>query len=306
MSSKDFNWRTDEEKGWEDSPFPMEPKKITFSRRQLLLGLIGLVIIAGLAGLGIAGFLRMRLDRTTKRLEDEVLASHVLLMQAVNSYDVDLFETVLSNWPISWHNLQNELLRRRLILDRAPLGLWSRDYGNGGGAGRDITITFGPDLETAELAELVSYIVEPSDGITQTVEFERIFHYQQYQNSWQYVPPADDEVFWGKWLNEDGRYLELIFPQRDAEIGSRLAPMLDSLLGELCGDTAITCPKDFHLVMKLDKFPISLIRLGEGVYVPQLGSGYGNYSIDLPAPSLIGKPIDEDSFQALYRGYASV
>lgn len=154
------------------------------------------------------------------------------------------------------------------------------------------------------LTELVSYVVEPPGGITQTLQLERVFHYQQIQNRWQFVPPAEEEVFWGKWLSENGRYLELVFPQRDAEIGSRLAPMLDSLMVELCGEPSIACPKDLHLLMKLGRDPRNLLRLGDGVYETQFGSGDGNFLLFLPAPSLIGKPIDEPGFQALYRGYA--
>jgi hypothetical protein len=67
----------------------------------------------------------------------------------------------------------------------------------------------------------------------------------------------------------------------------------------LCAEAAgLECP-DMNVPVHFDSDPASLVALDDPAAV------YGRDDVRLPAPSLVGVPVDEAGYQALYQGYAT-
>lgn len=304
MSSK-FEWHSAEETGWEKIPAPERPPRRRFLR---LRGLAtGLLLLLGLAGLAAWGYrsLNQQVETTGSHLAADVRASHHLVEQAATNEDMELFRALLAEFP-HWRRLQVRLLGQGLFYDRPSLNLW-RPLSNA--APLTPTITLSPDLQQAEVAQSFPYLTETADGLTATMFLTRTAVYNLSDERWLRAPLPETETFWGDWESAKGRYLSLAFPARDGDVARRLAGDLDEVIHRLCRETAVRCPPGLRFRLRLSREPTSPFTLNQNfralntintisVAIPYM------YRMDLPAPTLVGRPGDEAGYQALLRGYA--
>lgn len=288
-----FDWQT-EENNWEEAspPAPAEEP------RRSGLRLVPFVLLA--LALVIAGALTIwrqfdnRLEDVVADIEADVLASSRLVRLAADRRDGELFITVLSGRDPYWAGVHQELLSSGMLLDRTPLGLRVQTQQEP----EVIELTLSPDLTEAVVVANEHYAIDVGNGITDTVLLQRRDIYRLGPAQWLLAPPLEDES--GAWVVSEGRFLTLIFPEAESELAQRLSRDLDHKIAELCVVIAeMRCGNDFHLTVRLDTDPASL----------QLGSLLESVSdvatvIWLPAPSLVGVPTDEESYEALFRGYA--
>lgn len=96
-------------------------------------------------------------------------------------------------------------------------------------------------------------------------------------------------------------HLLFLFSARDAELGYRLSGDLQSLVHNLCQDDLVSCPPGYKLRLRLSCDPASLQQVSRLLDIYPATAGQ---DMELPAPSLVGKPVDEAGYRALYQGYA--
>lgn len=295
MSDDKFAWRTEED-GWEDLPPEAETAVTPASRFRWLLG-FALLILLGLGGIFSYWQLHKQVTAVATTTRDDVIAVHRLLMEAEQTQDAELFASLLSPTDTFWYSTQQAMLDLGLVLDRAPMSLWADPTGTAA----DVQVTLSPDLTHAEVTDLYPFIVETTPGITQTITLSRTAVYTRDGNRWLLAPFPTDTAYWGKWITVYDAHLRLTFTERDAALGYRLAPQLDELVRQLCQNTAVSCPSNFRLQLRLSHDTAILLQLREI---------YSSFSLpiqmDLPTPTLVGRPVDDASYEALWRGYASL
>ena len=89
------------------------------------------------------------------------------------------------------------------------------------------------------------------------------------------------------------------FPERDEEVGRRLAADLESIVAAACNQIeGLLCSGEIKLYVNLVSNPQLLIDLIDPSSRLEDGP-----DIFLPAPTLIGVPADNTGYQALLRAY---
>jgi hypothetical protein len=176
------------------------------------------------------------------------------------------------------------------FVDRSSFGL--SKLANSDPESAIVEVTLAPDLTSAELVTQRPYAIDVGNGVTETVILEQTAVYRLGPNRWLLAPP--EEAFWGETMTSNGRYLTLTYPERDAEIGRRLALDLDRKLIEMCSQLRdILCPLAMRVTVDLTGDPESLI-----LYEP------ATLDLALPTPTILGMPKDEVGYESVMRGYA--
>ena len=295
-----FNWQTEEDVSWDD----LEPVAVTAVARRrswvtYVLIMVGVITAVAL----IYRQVNQRIEVATANATSDVLASHNLVQQAVTDQDTELFNTLLSGRDFAWVDAQSELVQSGSLFDRSALDMpWlpppdtavtQADVEKG-----QIDVEINPELNAVELTFLQAYAIAVGNGVTETVQLKQTAVYRLGTQRWLYAPP--DDTFWGEFESVTGSMVTLAFPARDAELAKRLAFDLDAKLAEMCQTVAdLNCPDDFHLHLRLDIASQSLINTARPTHAFRNG-----LRVNLPAPTLVGLPVDEAGYQALYRGYA--
>lgn len=303
--SANFDWQTDEE-GWEEErPQPEAPRPPDGRLRRRLLLVLGL---AGLGALLVVLIVYRQVDQrvtaATQAVEQDVIAAHTLLTDAALAGDEDLFRSLLLAEDRFWRDRQVELLARDLWLDRGAMALWldaSRPIS-------DVRVALAPDLTRAEVTDRLAYTVEWQTGVTDTVWLTRTAVYTRDDAQWRLAPLPDEQAFWGAWQSVEGERVVLIFAEREAAVGARLAADLDAILVQLCRETAVPCRPGQQLQLRLSRETTSPLMLAENYRAINVSSNVRTplvYRMDLPAPTLLGLPADETAYQALLQGYAN-
>ncbi len=301
-----FDWQT-EDNGWEEQTAVSShtntstPRNHPWMRIAILLFLIGAAIAYSQ--------ISRRVHKATETVADDLISTHQLFMQAAIEQDGELFSSLFQPDSRQFSQAQKALLMRGLFLDRSPLGIWF-DYK----AAESLdwaaisTQSLSPDLTEAEIEVALPYLIKDEAGELQSVTLRQTAVYQQDENGrWQLIPPKPQ--FWGEYEFEEQPYLKLVFPARDAEIGRRLAVDISPLLVQLCNSDEISCPDDLVIELYLSR---NLERLAELDRDYQWDNSSLSSLIEhtillyLPAPSLVGMPVDDDGYGALRRGYASL
>lgn len=290
-----FDWQTDETVDWEEPPVVNEPKpKRPFPRWPFkLLGVV--LVVGGAVALGYY-LLSQRITVVEDDLAADVIASHSFMQETAVAGDWDVFISTLSNRDPQWVTSQVEVVRHTLYFDRSAFGMaWQPAPA----PSTVISVTFTPELNQAELLTEHQYNIHIGNGLTQTITLQQTAVYRKGANQWLLGPP--DATFWGKTLTARGQYLTLLYTEKDAAIGGRLAADMDAKLVELCTRLAeLRCPTNLLIAVHLSPDPITLVEAQ--TFQTTLTS---EPAFSLPSPTLLGMPVDEAGYHALYRGYAS-
>lgn len=299
--SDNFSWHTDEDEGW-DEPTPRAASPLTRRRWHWLLGITAAAIL-------ISTVLYLRLQQqvqtATAIAQDDLLIAHQLSQQAAATNDLDLFRSNMSRRDPEWADTQRALIVAGLFLDRSAFGLrwWGETGLNLTGAAATstlpITVTLSPDLLSAELVYEQEYLLLGSDSVSQTVRLQQTAVYRRGGGRWLLADPLPG--FWGSLQTAEREHLTLTYSQRDKSIASRLADDLNSELERMCEVLpSLNCPANLHLEMRLTRDPasfFSLVTLEDTVMAED--------EIILPAPTLVGLPVDETGYELLMKGYAA-
>ncbi len=281
MSSADFDWQTDEEEMAVARP-AAEP----VVRRQwpwrLLLGLL-------LVAAAIYGGIRWRTARQTEAITNDVKIAHALVQEAEIAQDVEMLNLVLSGRDLGWQEAQQQLMINGNFASRPAFGLQAI-------AATEAVpeVILSPDLKEAVIVSPQRF--EDDDG--QPVMLQQTAVYRQGSRNWLLSPPVDD--FWGRTLITTTRYFTVTYPQRDEILVQRLVTDFDNLFArELC-DRILQCGPDVHVDLRFSSSPQSLVTTADPLGLLLMGD-----PVILPTPTLVGVPVDEAGYGAIYRGYGA-
>ncbi|MBK8988611.1 MAG: hypothetical protein IPM39_21495 [Chloroflexi bacterium] len=291
--SKNFQWTTDEETGWVDTrpqpPLPPAPRR-RWARVWLLL------LVLGIVGWVLLQQANRQVTAVTANVEAEILSSQTLLAQAESRADVELFTTLLSGRDTKWAVAQQTLFQQDLLWDRSSFGLSLLPT-----APEVVSVTVSADLQSAEMGVERQYAPLLADGQTavigSAVSLVHPLTFRRGETRWLLAPPSAE--FWGTWQQAESYYVTLVYPARDEAIALRLVQAMDSEIKQLCRfEPAAVCPSGWQLVVRLDTDPSSLAAAADAQHLFMT-----NPIFALPAPSLVGLPVDEASYQVLIQAY---
>lgn len=300
-----FHWTTDEDDNWEEiappTPDPPGPRRIRWSR-WLMLFLI--LVVGGL----FFWQARQQVTAVTTDVEADILSSQALLEQAKEQADIELFTTVLSGRDSAWTAAQQTLFQLDLLWNRQPLGLNLLPT-----EPAIISMTVAPDLQSAEMLVERQYAISETDdqladgraASTDSPLFKidevTLLHpltFRKGEARWLLSPPPDE--YWGRWQQAEGHFITLIYPERDAAIALRLLSEMDDQVKTLCRfEPAAHCPGGWRLLVRLDTDPASLTAVADPQQLLMPDPVF-----DLPTPSLVGLPVDENGYKVLAQVYA--
>jgi hypothetical protein len=287
-----LHWRTEEEEVW------LTPEGTTGDMGQLPAGRrkrVFILLLLGAAVLLVAYLLRQQMNRATLSVQDEVLAVDGLVHAAAMEQDAELFRAMLSGRDAAWSDLQTVLAEEDLALERA-----ARLLGLEPVPGQRVVADVVLDADLNEAVLQVEQVYRPVAGsnLSQNITLQQTLIYRQGEVGWLLSPPLDKEAFWGSWQAVTERYVTVRYPGRDAELAVRLATDLNSELTALCRRGSLYCASDWHVFIRLERTPASLLRLAR-----QHNVLVGNAELNLPSPSLFGVPVDEAGYTALWQMY---
>jgi hypothetical protein len=301
MSSK-FDWQAEDDVVWEDLPADEKTEETSRRRRRWPFLLLALLLLAGATFL-ILRQINHRVDENTQAMRTDIVSSHNLLLIAEAEGDGELFFSILSGRDSAWTAAQNELFQAGLLLDRAPFGLHVVPAERVPLVAEDssLDITFSPDHLAAETVTEQPFAISIGNGLTETVTLQETAVYRLGRERWLLAPPENE--FWGSRESQKGERLRLSYPERDADLASRLLPDLERKVDEMCRMLAdIDCPSDLPIEVQFSTDPSALTATTQ----PQAATLTNNtLRVTLPTPTLVGLPLDEAGYQALFRGYAS-
>ncbi|MCB0037901.1 MAG: hypothetical protein KDE51_27900, partial [Anaerolineales bacterium] len=296
-----FNWQTEEDSDvWEEQEAPPAPPS---KRRRWVIWLL----MIGFVALSIGSIyliyrqINQRVAEAVKTTESAVLTSHELVIDAAMLTDRELFTNLLSGRDLNWTSAQLRLLQSHMLFNRPHMGLQTVNM-----RGQRPQISLSPDLTQAIITRTVTY--EQLDGGGE-VELAQVAVYRQGEDRWLLSPLVSPESEWGFRDSFEGRFISASFPVPDAELALQVARDLDRTVGAVCsGFFDVTCPIELHYNIDFTTDPGSLIDITLAAQEPLSQSpepaAFNNFSF--PTPTLIGLPIDENGYNALYRGYARV
>jgi hypothetical protein len=259
--------------------------------RRLLLFLVSIVLLTLLVLLMVRQ-LGQRVASSAEAVEEAVISSHTLVHSAARRGDIELLANVLSDRQLEWTDAQLDLMREGLFYDRRSFGLvWQPSE-----SAVPVETSITPDLQTAEVDSLQSYLVQGDPS--ERVELQHTSIYRRSRDRWLLSPPSYS--FWGEKVSTRGRFLELSVLQRDEIPGLRIAADLEASIGAACALLVdLECQDDTHLEVNLLADPTLLLELES----PE-SRFQGKRYLNLPTPTVVGLPMDELGYRALYRGYA--
>lgn len=287
-----LHWRTEEEGEWLTPEGAIEDKcQSPAGRRKRLF----ILLLLGAAVLLVASLLRQQMNRATLSVQDEVLAVDKLVHAAAMEQDAELFRALLSGRDAAWSDLQTVLAAEDLALERAArlLGLEPVP-----GQRVVVDVTLAADLNEAVLQVEQVYRPVAGSSLSQNITLRQTLIYRQGETGWLLSPPLDKEAFWGVWQAVTERYVTVRYPGRDAELAVRLAADLNGELAALCQRGSLSCAADWHVFIRLERTPASLLRLAR-----QHNVLVGRAELNLPTPSLFGVPADEAGYTVLRQMY---
>ncbi len=284
-----FEWQTEDERDWEQPEGAADGRGP--DRRRLWL-----LFFVALIGAGVyLGWrqVQQRVEAGAEAVREEVRASFSLAQRAAAERDQELFVSLLSGRSVTWTDAQRERAERGLLF--AETG---RLFAFEPAAAEASTpaVELNPEMTEAALSVRQPFLINIGSGLQETIVLTQTHVFRRGNERWLLSPP--DEEYWGPWQTRNGRALQMIYPQRDEEIALRLHDDLERKLFEMCR-TLVDCRDDFIVLLRMETDAQSVLSVAGGE--DRLSGGR---EMVVPAPSLVGLPLDEAAYAALFRGYA--
>lgn len=297
-----FDWQTEEDNDWNEQAWQETPVTAV-SRKPPWLTIVLVAIMISVAGAIVFRQVNRRLEVATSSAESDIFAAHNLISRAAASRDAALGRAVLSGRDVGWSRAQSEMMLSGLLYEHPGLGLLLPE-GEAAFAplsGEDerlLALELDPDLSGAELLYVRDYVAMTEEGYRQ-ITLQQTAVYRRGETRWLLSPP--EEPFWGEWQTVEMDNLTIIYPERDDELMQELAPDLQSLLTEACSALPeLTCSAQTAVQLRFDTHPESLLEVAEPANLYD-----NNLRLNLPTPTLVGLPIDQDGYEALLLGYGA-
>ena len=295
-----FDWQTEEDNDWDEQSWQEKPETAVSPQTPWRTILIILILLS-VAGVIIYQQVNDRLDETTLAVESDIFASHNLLSRSAANLDGDLGKAVLSGRDKGWSQVQTNLIGNGLFYENPTFGLALTDATTAYEPlfredDRFMDLQLDPDLSGGELTYTRDYVAFTGEGL-QTVTLQQTAVYRRGETRWLLAPPLAD--FWGTWDNEQVDNITYIFPQREEALMEELTTDLSALVAEACA----TLPEldcSLSMQVRFDTDPASLLDAAD---LTELYTA--NLRLNLPAPTLVGLPINDDGYQALLYAYGS-
>ncbi len=291
-----FDWQTEEEAvAWDDPIAPQEAEKLR-PRRRWPWVVLAILLLSATAVFILVRTVGQRVEVATDEVEDELLASVTVIQKAAVDGDVELFTSFLSGKNYQWAQSSERLVDYHMYLDRPTFDLqWIAVDAETA----VISSTLSPELQRAELLSEYKYEMDIGNGLTETVILQQTAVYRLGPNRWLLAPPEPE--FWGETWQIEGKYLTVTYPARDDALVQQLAADLEVELAGYCILLGDACDYDFPLAIE---FSTGLDNLTLSYSLLDTYNAY-DLSIPLTTPTLVGLPIDQVGYDALYRGYAT-
>ncbi len=294
MDKTQFEWQADQD---EDLGSSAQQTKRNPGRRRWWFILALLLFLVAASAL-TAQILSRKQGQLEENVRQEVRVSFNLWQEAVERKDSELYAFLLAADDGNWQRTQKRLFEKGLILDRSFLGLTVQPD-----ASAAVKIELAPDWQRATVSFEQLYAVaanSDSDGMV------RLLHtavYEMRDSTWLQVPL--DETFWGEWQTDEGELLIVHYPARDASLAQRISRQLEADLRAVCSEPSRaesaaddSCQRIKPLILKMSTEVVSLDALDSAAGPMLFGGVY-----QLPAPTLVGLPMDELSYHVFYQGY---
>ncbi len=294
MNRTQFEWQADEDENL-GSPSQLPEKSLDSRRWQFVLALFLVLIV-------ISGMSYWSLSRRQRQLEEnvrqDVKVNFDLWQEAVERKDSELYAHLLAAEDGNWRRIQKRLFDEDLILGRSYLGLSIQNE-----ATTAPIVELAPDWQQATVSFEQSYAAAPFSDFNGMVRLLHTAVFEIQDSSWLQVQP--DDSFWGEWQTDEGELLTVHYPARDAALTQRISQQLEADLQALCSEqngakseVDDRCARIKPIILKMSIEVDSLDTLNS-VTGPVLYGGV----YQLPAPTLIGLPLDEPSYHVFYQGY---
>lgn len=294
MNRTMFEWQADEDEKLGSSSQLSEPSRGNRRRRFVLPFLLLLIAASGLTS--------RTLSRRQRQLEEnvrqDVKVSFDLWQQAVDRKDSELYAHLLAADDGNWRRIQQRLFEDDLILERSFLGLSIQNQGT-----TAPNIELAPDWQQATVSFEQGYAAGPASHSDDMVHLLHTAVYEKQGSSWLQVSP--DETFWGEWQTDEGELLTVRYPARDTRLVQRISRQLEADLMAVCSEQdgvgtgdSNGCARVKPLVLKMSIEVESLDALDAATGPLLYGRVY-----QLPAPTIVGLPLDESSYHVFYQGY---
>lgn len=281
----DFHWQTEDETEWpEQSVEEKRPKKRPSWQFPLLM-LIMLTLTIG----GLYSILDRRAEAAEEALKEDVRRTHELVLDAADKGDVELFTTFLSGANARWLELQRQAVDQERFDEVPWLGfrLDEQPY-------RLDEITLSPTLDEAA----VTYTRWYQSGQMVGGEFalQHVAIYRRGEDRWLLAPPTAE--FWGPEVTIREGQLTLAYPERDESHVRRLTEELTASLSGVCKALPLgECPDGWRIKIKLST------GLESEIFPTRIEGELDDLLLTLPAPSLLGLPLDGVGYEALLQSY---
>ncbi|MFZ0546394.1 MAG: hypothetical protein WAM60_13195 [Candidatus Promineifilaceae bacterium] len=288
-----FDWQTEDD-GWNERSAVDEPFVRTKKRWWPML-LLAVIIVAGIAFL-IYRQVQQRIDAAVARTENDIRRTHELVLQAADRSDRDLLNNLISSRDETWLNKELDVAEEGALFNPRAFGLVLQQDST-----PQLDFELSADLSEAEVYTTRTFTVQSSKGVSETVFLKQYAIYRRSQDRWLFSPPQNLVAFWGDSKTEEGRFLTINYPERDAEAVHPLFRYLDAKLAEMCTDLPdFSCPNNLRIYLKLETDPTGQLGLTDWENAFQ-----HDPDLTLPTLTLVGIPVDEAAQAALYRGYAA-
>ena len=288
-----FDWQTEEEAEavWHvansavsSAPQGLSPRL----RRWLILAATGLLLLGGFGYWQV----RQRVTAVSQAAEDNLLATHSLLLQVAAAGDEELFRGMVSGRDMGWAETQIGLMQEGRWLARPAFRFFHQPSDQ---PTTPPTVTLSPDLQQAEVQFAESYV---GLGGERGMLAQTAVYHQGSENRWLLAQP--DAEFWGAWQTIGGETITLTFPQRDQAVAERLLADWEAEVVQVCRliRHGNDCPNDLALTVTLSISADLLQRSNSRRPILLMAP-----ALELPTPTLVGMPLDDAGYELLRQGY---
>jgi len=308
MSIK-WDWQIiDEDVPWPEQPSPMaEPPRRRVSRRLI----IALALIPILAIAAFAAYYAWTYHSQLNQVAEPVQQVARFELQSVAINDKTSFMALQDPNDAVWRAWQEQNFGR---LERT--GMPEFGWEATGVAPQIGRVSLEPGGALVEVTYQFS-MTQPVPGRPTTVTLKVPEFYKPTPSGWVHAMPGAD--FWGAEHSQSGKYVTMLYYQRDADVVEPLIPRMDDLVARLCAP--LPCPSPVSVVFDNSVSPRRGFLGGNGVgnsnrsgqdfggngsgYLPRSGRGSlggdGPATLRLPSPYLSALPTDTNSRDELYR-----